>query len=73
MTSTDLCKMCTEYSIHSKCEYRKTCKLQKILTENKDLKAKNKELKAKVEELEVEKSWHDFSGHDGKVGGVDGN
>jgi cell division septum initiation protein DivIVA len=33
--------------------------LQKILTENKDLKAKNKELKAKVEELEVEKSWHD--------------
>ena len=59
MTSTDLCKMCTEYSIHSKCEYRKTCELQKILKENKDLKAKNKELKAKVEELEVEKSWRD--------------
>lgn len=59
MTSAELCKMCTEYSIHSKCEYRKSCKLQNILTENKDLKAKNKELKAKVEELEVEKSWHD--------------
>ena len=51
VTSTDLCKMCTEYSIRSKCEYRKKCKLQKILKENKDLKAKNKELKAKVEEL----------------------
>ena len=66
MTSTDLCKMCTEYSIYSKCEYRKTCKLQKILTENKDLKAKNKELKAKVEELEDEKSWHDFPDMMGK-------
>ena len=59
MTSAELCKMCTEYSIHSKCEYRKSCKLQKILTENKDLKAK-------VEELEVEKSWHDFPDMMGK-------
>lgn len=59
MTSTELCKMCTEYSICSKCEYRKSCKLQKILKGNKDLKVKNKELKAKVEELEVEKSWRD--------------
>lgn len=57
MTSAELCKMCTEYSINSKCEYRKTCKLQKILKENKDLKTKNKELKAKVEELEIERSW----------------
>ena len=66
MTSTDLCKMCTEYSIHSKCEYRNTCELQKILTENKDLKAKNKELRAKVEELEDEKSWRDFPDMMGK-------
>ena len=28
--STDACKMCTEYSIHSRCGYKKTCKLQKI-------------------------------------------
>ena len=66
VTSTELCKMCTEYSIHSKCVYRKTCKLQKILKENKDLKAKNRELKAKVEELEVEKSWRDFPDMMGK-------
>ena len=58
--------MCIEYSIHSKCEYRKTCKLQKILQENKDLKAKNKELKAKVEELEDEKSWRDYPDMMGK-------
>ena len=57
MTRKELCEMCTEYSIYSKCEYRKTCKLQKILSKNKDLKAKNKELKAKVEELEIERSW----------------
>lgn len=30
MKSTDVCKMCTEYSIHSRCGYKKTCKLQKI-------------------------------------------
>ena len=66
MTSTDLCKMCTEYSIHSKCEYRTTCKLQKILAENKDLKAKNKELRAKVEKLEDEKSWRDYPDMMGK-------
>lgn len=66
MKSTDVCKMCTEYSIHSRCEYRKTCKLRKILKENKDLKAKNKELKAKVEELEANKKWLDLPDEMGK-------
>ena len=49
MTSKKLCEMCTEYSADEKCEYKNTCELQKILTENKDLKAENKQLKAKVE------------------------
>jgi hypothetical protein len=57
VTSKKLCEMCTEYSADEKCEYKNTCELQKILTENKDLKAENKQLKAKVEKLEVEKSW----------------
>lgn len=66
MTSKKLCEMCTEYSADEKCEYKNTCELQKILKENKDLKAKNKELEAKVEELEVEKSWRDFPDMMGK-------
>lgn len=66
MTSKKLCEMCMEYSTTEKCEYKNNCELQKILTENKDLKAKNKELKAKVEELEDEKSWHDFPDMMGK-------
>lgn len=57
MTSIELCKMCMEYSTTEKCEYKNTCELQKILSENKDLKAKNKELRAKIEELEMERSW----------------
>lgn len=52
MTSIELCKMCIEYSIHSKCGYRKTCKLQKILKQNKDLKTENKQLKAKAKKGE---------------------
>lgn len=59
MTSKKLCEMCTEYSADEKCEYKNTCELQKILTENKKLREDNKELRAKVEELEVEKSWRD--------------
>ena len=66
MTSKKLCEMCMEYSTTEKCEYKNTCELQKILTENKDLKAKNKELRAKVEGSEVEKSWHDFPDMMGK-------
>lgn len=57
MKRKELCEMCTEYSTTEKCEYKNTCELQKILSENKDLKAENKQLKAKVEELEIEKSW----------------
>ena len=55
-----------EYSTTEKCEYKNTCELQKILTENKGLKAENKELKAKVEELEDEKSWRDYPDMMGK-------
>lgn len=66
MTSAELCKMCTEYSIHSKCEYRKSCKLQKILKENTKLRADNKELREKVEKLETDKQWLDFPDMMGK-------
>lgn len=57
MTSTKLCKMCTEYSITEKCKYKNTCELQRILSENKNLKAKNKQLQTKIEELETERAW----------------
>lgn len=66
MTSTELCRMCTEYSVHQKCEYRKTCELQKFLKENTKLQAKNKELRAKTEELESDKRWTDFPDMMGK-------
>lgn len=57
MKSTELCKMCTEYSTTEKCEYKNTCELQRILSENKKLKVKNKELRTKIEELETERAW----------------
>lgn len=40
MTSIELCRMCTEYSADTRCEHKKDCKLQKILTENKELRTK---------------------------------
>ena len=60
MTRTELCEMCTEYSTNQKCENRETCKLQKILTENKELRLENKKLREKVEKLESDKRWDIF-------------
>lgn len=62
MTRIELCRMCNEYSIHSRCEYRKTCKLQKVLTDNAKLRAENKELKDKV----VSYKWKEFPDMMGK-------
>lgn len=38
----------------------KTCELQKILTENQELRLENKKLREKVEKLETDKRWTDF-------------
>ena len=54
--SIELCRMCTEYSADTRCEHKKDCKLQKILTENKALRAENKELRTKAFRNSWEKS-----------------
>lgn len=38
----------------------KTCELQKILTENQELRLENKKLRENVEKLEADKRWTDF-------------
>lgn len=62
MTSTELCRMCTEYSADASCEHKKECKLQKILTENKELRKENKELRAKA----IRSSWEESPDRMGK-------
>lgn len=66
MTKKELCEMCTEYSADIKCENRKTCKLQGILTENAQLKAENKELKKDNERMRIRESWEQFPDMMGK-------
>lgn len=53
MTSTELCRMCTEYSADTRCDHKKECKLHKILMKNKELRKENKELRAKA----IRSSW----------------
>lgn len=48
MTYKELCEMCTEYSVNEKCDNKQTCKLRKILTENKKLKEENKNLRREL-------------------------
>nr|DAE33453.1 MAG TPA: hypothetical protein [virus sp. ctQ5V6] len=69
MTRIELCRMCNEYSIHSRCEYRKTCKLQKVLTDNAKLRADNKKLKEENKELKdkvTSYEWKEFPDMMGK-------
>ena len=66
MTQKELCEMCTEYSVDTKCDNKDTCKLQSILTENARLKAEIKELKRKNTDLESEKIWKMFPDMMGK-------
>ena len=60
MTRKELCEMCMEYSADTKCENKKTCKLQAILTENAQLKAENKRLKKDNNEMQARERWEKF-------------
>ncbi len=53
----NICEMCQEYSATEKCEYMKTCQLQKLLRKIEKLRKENKELKEKIDELEFVLSW----------------
>lgn len=66
MTRKELCEMCTEYSVDTKCENKDSCKLQAILTENAMLKAENKRLKEENREMRIRESWEKFPDMMGK-------
>lgn len=66
MTRKELCEMCTEYSTDTKCENKKSCKLQAILTENAQLKEENKRLRKENEERRIRESWDKFPDMMGK-------
>lgn len=66
MRRKELCEMCTEYSVDTKCENKKTCKLQAILTENATLRCENRELKRKLKDSESARRWEMFPDMMGK-------
>lgn len=57
MTKKQLCLMCTEYSSDVKCEKRKECELQNLLSENRELKKEIRMLKKEYENLRSKISW----------------
>ena len=57
MTKKELCEMCDNYSADVKCDNQDSCKLMRLLEENKSLKAENRELKAQVSKLKHEMSY----------------
>ncbi len=60
MTNNELCSMCTEYSIETKCDHKDDCKLLGILRENRQLKEELRETKKELSDLQIRKSWEDY-------------
>ncbi|MBO7695389.1 MAG: hypothetical protein J6T10_22420 [Methanobrevibacter sp.] len=57
MTKKQLCEICIEYSEDIKCEIKNFCELQKILTENTNLKKELRQVKSELKELKNIRSW----------------
>lgn len=66
MTQKELCSLCTEYSIDTKCENKNSCKILAILKENKQLKEENTRLKKENKEMRIKESWEKFPDAMGK-------
>lgn len=66
ITHKELCEMCAEYSVNTKCENKSTCRLQAILTENARLKEENKKLRRENEDRRIRESWDKFPDMMGK-------
>ena len=57
MRKTDVCKMCDNYSTRNNCEYRKDCKLMKIIDENKVLKKQVKDMRKELDDAKLKMSY----------------
>jgi hypothetical protein len=66
MTEKEICQMCTEYSIDTKCDFKDKCKLIALVRENRKLKTELKAVKKELTELKSIRSWELYPDRMGK-------
>lgn len=57
MNRTEICLMCNNYSVDTKCDHSKDCKIMNVMIENATLKKQVKELKKELENLKLKMSY----------------
>ena len=57
MTEKEICKLCDNYDVDIKCDFKDSCKLMSLVRENKNLKAELRVVKRELTELKSKRSW----------------
>lgn len=57
MRKKEICQMCDNYSVRTRCDNRKDCKIMKIVDENATLKKQVEELKKELAEVKLNMSY----------------
>ena len=57
MTEKEICKICDNYSVDIKCDFKNKCKLITLVRENRQLRAELKAVKKELAELKSIRSW----------------
>lgn len=57
MSKTEICQMCDNYSVRTRCDNRKDCKIMKMIDENVALKKQVRELKKELADAKLKMSY----------------
>lgn len=57
MKEKEICKLCDNYDVDTKCDFKDKCNLIALVRENKNLKAELKTVKKELAELKTIRSW----------------
>lgn len=57
MTEKEICKLCNNYAVDIKCDFKDKCKLIALVKENKNLKLELRTVKKDLAELKTIRSW----------------
>jgi hypothetical protein len=66
MTEKEICKICDNYDVDTKCDFKDKCKLIALVRENRKLKTELKAVKKELTELKSIRSWELYPDRMGK-------
>ena len=57
MIEKEICKLCDNYAVDIKCDFKDKCKLIALVRENENLKSELRAVKKELAELKMIRSW----------------